>query len=166
VLADREDTGGGGPGARLAGQPVAARADGRHEPLWRYRRGTAGEGAAQLRVWLTAGPDRGHLAVVTGAGTPARVTESAGHIGAGLARRYGPCLVLRGPRPAPRAGDGAQTLDLVRAGAGRSPHWLRVRPAPQDHPRHAGLERWLAVPGYQIVSEPASRPGRCREPCR
>jgi hypothetical protein len=31
-------------------------------PFWRYRIGTAGEGMAHLRVWVTAGPEPGHLA--------------------------------------------------------------------------------------------------------
>jgi hypothetical protein len=52
------------------------------EPFWHYRRGTAGEGAAHLRVWRTTDRERSHLAVVTGTGAAARVTESAGHISA------------------------------------------------------------------------------------
>jgi hypothetical protein len=38
------------------------------EPFWRYRTGTTAEGAAHVRVWLTAAPERGHLAIVTGTG--------------------------------------------------------------------------------------------------
>ena len=50
------------------------------EPFWRYLAGMAGEGVAQLRVWLTAGLEPGHLAVVTETGLGGSVTESAGHI--------------------------------------------------------------------------------------
>jgi hypothetical protein len=71
--------------------------------------------------------------------------------------------VLPGHRPPPGAGDGAKTLDLVRIGADGSPHWLRVWPTPEDHPRHAGLEQWMAVHGYRIVSEPASWSGWYQE---
>jgi hypothetical protein len=126
------------------------------EPLWRYPIGTAGEGAAHLRVWLTAGPEPGHLAVVTQTGSAASVTEAAGQIWAELARRYGPSLVLLEHRLAPEAGEGADTLDMVRIGADGSPHWLAVWPTPQDNPRHAGLELWMAVHGHQIVGKPAS----------
>jgi hypothetical protein len=39
------------------------------EPFWRYPLATpAGEGVAHLRAWLTAGPETGHLAVVTETG--------------------------------------------------------------------------------------------------
>jgi len=57
---------------------------------------------------------------------------------------------------APEAGEGTETLDLVRIGADGSPHWLRIWPSPQDNPRHAGLEVWMAAYGQQIVSRPAS----------
>jgi hypothetical protein len=72
-------------------------------PFWRYRIGTAGEGVAHLRVWLTAAAEPGRLAVVTESGTEAPVTESTGHIWAELTRRDGPrlcCLsTIRRPRP-------------------------------------------------------------------
>lgn len=68
-------------------------------------------------MWLTAGPEADHLAVVTQTGPAAPVTESAGQIWAELARRYGPPLVPLEHHPAPEAGDGAETLDLVRLGA-------------------------------------------------
>jgi hypothetical protein len=126
------------------------------EPFWRYRIGTAGEGVTHLRVWLTAGAEPGHLAVVTETGSAAEVTESAGYIWAALARRYGPLLVLLEHHPAPETGEGAETLDLIRAGTDESPHWLRVWPTPEDNPRHAGLELWMAAYGYQVVSKPAS----------
>jgi hypothetical protein len=65
------------------------------EPFWRYPVGAEGEeGVAHLRVWLTTGPEPGHLAVVTDTGTTDSVTRSAGHIWAELTRRYGPPLVL------------------------------------------------------------------------
>ena len=127
------------------------------DPFWRYPSGTtAGEGAAQLRVWLTAGPEPGHLAVVTETGSAASVTASAGHIWVELTRTYGPSLVLLEHYPAAEGGEGMETLDQVRIGADGSPHWLRVWPTPQENPRHAGLERWMAAHGHQIVSEPAS----------
>jgi len=125
------------------------------EPFWRYPIGTAREGIAHLRVWLTAGREPGHLAVVTQTG-PVSVTESAGPIWAELAGRYGPSLVLLEHQPAPEDGEGAETLDLVRIGADGSPHWLAVWPTAQDNPRHAGLELWMAVHGHQVVGKPAS----------
>ena len=127
------------------------------EPFWRYPIGpTDREGVAHLRVWLTAGREPGHLAVVTQTGSAASVTESAGQIWAELARRYGPSLVLLEHHPAPEAGEGGETLDLVRIGADGSPHWLGVWPTAGDNPRHAGLELWMAVHGHQIAGKPAS----------
>jgi|SRR5271165_2459876 len=80
------------------------------EPFWRYSIGpTDREGVAHLRVWLTAGREPGHLAVVTQTGSVASVTESAGQIWAGLARRYGLSLVLLEHHPAPEAGEGGET---------------------------------------------------------
>jgi hypothetical protein len=65
------------------------------EPFWRYPLGaTARQGVTHLRVWRTADPEPGHLAVVTETGSAAAVTESAPHIWAALARRYGPSVVL------------------------------------------------------------------------
>lgn len=122
------------------------------DPFWRYPAGVAREGAAHLRVWLTAGPEPGHLAVVTETGLAASVTESAGHIRAQLVRRYGPSLVLLEHCPGPELSEGTETLDLVRVGADGSPRWSRVWPTPEDNPRHAGLEVWMATYGQQIVS--------------
>jgi hypothetical protein len=134
------------------------------EPFWRYPSATtAGEGAAHLRVWLTTGPEPRHLAVVTETGPAASVTESAGRIWAELTRRYGPPLVLLEHYPAPEAGEGAETLDLVRIGADGSPHWTRVWPTSEDNPRHAGLELWMAAHGHQIVSRPASEFDWCED---
>jgi hypothetical protein len=97
------------------------------DPFWRYPSAAmAGEGVAHLRVWLTTGPEPGHLAVVTETGLTASVTESAGHIWAALARRYGPSVVLLEHYLAPEFGEGMETLDLVRVGADGSPHWSRV----------------------------------------
>jgi hypothetical protein len=114
------------------------------DPFGRYPSGILGrEGVAHLRVWLTAGPEPGHLAVVTETGLVASVTESAGHIWAELARRHGPSLVLLEHYPAPEGGEsreGGESLDLVRIGADGSPRWSRVWPTPEDNPRHAGLE--------------------------
>ena len=126
------------------------------EPFWRYPTGLAWEGVAHLRVWTTATDPPGHLAVVTETGAAAGVTESAPHIWAALARRYGPSLVLLEHHLAPEAGEGAETLDLIRVGADGSPHCTRVWPTPEDNPRHAGLELWMATYGHQIISKPAS----------
>jgi hypothetical protein len=101
--------------------------------------------------------------VVTETGLAASVTESAGQIRAALARRYGPAVVLLEHRLAPGFAEGAQTLDLVRFGADGSPHWSRVWPNPQEHPRHAGLELWMAAHGYQILSRPAGWTGFCQD---
>ncbi len=127
------------------------------EPFWRHPAGgMAREGAAHLRVWTTAGPESGHLAVVTETGAAASVTESAGWIWAELARRYGPAFVLLEHCPAPEFGEGMETLDLVRIGADGEPHWTRIWPTPEDNPRHAGLEAWMAAYGHQIVGKAAS----------
>jgi hypothetical protein len=133
------------------------------EPFWRYPLGaTARQGVTHLRVWLTAGAEPGHLAVVTDIGSAAAVTESAPHIWAALARSYGPFVVLlEHHHLAPETEEGAETLDLVRAGADGSLHWLRVWPTPEENPRHAGLQLWMAVHGYQIVSKPATWFDRC-----
>jgi len=133
------------------------------EPFWRYPIGAAGVGVARLRTWRTAGPEPGHLAVVTETGASAEVTESAGQIWAGLARRYGPSLVLLEHYPAPETGEGMETLDLVRIGADGGAHWLRVWPTPEENSRHAGLELWMAVHGYQVVDKPASWFDSCED---
>ena len=75
-----------------------------------------------MRVWANAAAAPGYLAVVTETGGFTSVTESAGRIWAGLARRYGPSLVLLEHHPAPGSGEGMETLDLVRIGADGSPH--------------------------------------------
>jgi hypothetical protein len=65
------------------------------DPFWRYPLATMpGGGVARLRVWLTAAPEPGYLAVVTETGPTAPATESAGQIWAELADRYGPSLIL------------------------------------------------------------------------
>ena len=122
-----------------------------------------GEGVAHLRVWLTTGPEPGHLAVVTETGPAASVTESAGQIWAELAGRWGSSLILLEHSPAPEAGDGEETLDLVLIGADGSPRWSRVWPTPEENPRHAGLELWMAVHGHQIVSRTASQFDWCQD---
>jgi hypothetical protein len=94
--------------------------------------------------------------VVTETGTASGITESTEHIWAALARRCGPALVLLEHHPAPETGEGGETLDLVRVGADGSPHWTHAWPAPEENPRHARLELWMAVYGYRIVSRPAS----------
>jgi len=123
-----------------------------------------GEGVAHLRVWLTTGPEPGHLAVVTETGLPASVTKSAGQIWAELAGRWGPSLVLLEHSPRSRGrGPGEETLDLVLIGADESPRWSRVWPTPEENPRHAGLELWMAVHGHQIVSGTASQFDWCQD---
>jgi hypothetical protein len=153
----REEIGDGGPDARVAGQPAAARAADRGRsvlavPDWHGR-----EGVTHLRVWLTAGPEPGHLAVVTETGAASEVIESAGYVWAELARRDGPSVVVLEHHLAPELSEGMETLDLVRIGADGSPHWLRVWPTPEENPRHAGLELWMAVDGHRIVGRPAQR---------
>src|SRR5262249_18365199 len=123
----------------------------------------AGVGVAHLRVWLTAGAVPGYLAVVTETGSAAAVTECAGDIRAVLASRYGPCVVLLEHYPAPGTGEGAQTLNLVRIGAGGSARWLRVWPTSEESPRHGALEHWMAVHGHQIVSRHAAAFDRCKD---
>ena len=134
------------------------------DPFWRYPSAAMpGEGVAHLRVWLTTGPEPGHLAVVTGTGPFASVTESAGQIWVELAGRCGHSLVLLEHSPAPEAGDGEETLDLVRIGADGSPRWSRVWPTPEDNPRHARAGALVAVHGHQIVSRTASQFDWCQD---
>ena len=127
------------------------------DPFWQYpARGLLREGVGHLRLWATATASPGYLAVVTETGSITSVSESAGRIWADLARRYGPSLVLLEHHPAPELGEDVETLDLVRIGADGSPHWSRVWPTPEDNPRHAGLELWMAGHGHQIIGRPAS----------
>ena len=133
-------------------------------PFWRYLAAAlSGAGVVYLRVWLTVGTEPGHLAVVTGTGPAALVTESAALIWAELTCRYGPPLVLLKHSPAPGTGDGEETLDLVLTGADGSPLWSRVWPTPEENPRHAELELWTAVHGHQIVSRTASQFDWCQD---
>jgi hypothetical protein len=133
------------------------------DPFWPYPAAVTREGVAHLRVRATAGPEPRYLAVVTGTGGGASVTESARRIWAVLAARFGPSLVLLEHYPAPEFGEGAETLDLVRVGADGEPHWTRVWPTPEENPRHAGLELWMAVHGHRIASWPASDFDRCED---
>jgi hypothetical protein len=80
----------------------------------------------------------------------------AGLLAVSLTRRYGPSLVLLEHYSPPEVGEGEETLDLLRIGADGSPHWTRVWPNPEDNPRHARLELWMATYGHQTVSRPAS----------
>jgi hypothetical protein len=123
------------------------------DPSWRYPAGTpAREGVAHLRVWLTPGTPRGHLAVVTDTGITASVTDSIEHIWAMLAGLYGRSLVLLEHHPVAQDAGSEEHLDLVRAGPGGRPHWTRVWPTPEDHPRHDELDAWMAAFGHQIIS--------------
>ena len=86
------------------------------------------------------------LIEVTWTGPGACVTESAGHIRAALARRYGPAVVLLEHHLAPELAQGAQTLDLVRFGADRSPHWSRSgRPRRSIPVTPAWSYRWRSM---------------------
>ena len=122
------------------------------EPFWRYPAGAGREGVAHLRVWLTTGPEPGHLAVVTQTG-PAAHGNRVRRTHLGRARPQVRALA-RPARASPgtRDREGTETLDLVRVGADGSPHWPRVWPTPEHNPRHPGLELWMATDGYQIVS--------------
>ena len=133
------------------------------DPFWRYPAGWAREGVAHLRVWTTVTVLPGHLAVVTETGSGASVTETAELIWAELARRYRPSVVLLEHHLAPEFGEGMDTLDMVRIGADGSPHWSRAWPTPDENPRHAGLELWMASYGHQIVGRPASWFDRCED---
>ena len=131
------------------------------DPFWRFPAGgVAREGAGHLRVWATT---PGCLAVVTETGDAVSVTESAGRIWAELARRFGRSLVLLEHNLAPEFGEGMETLDLVRIGADGSSHWTRIWPTPEENPRHARLELWMATYGHQIVSRPASAFDWCED---
>ena len=133
------------------------------EPFWRYPIGpTDREGVAHLRVWLTAGREPGHLAVVTQTGSAASVTESAGQIWAELARRYGPSLVLLEHHAAPEAGEGGETLDLVRIGADGSPHWLGVWPTAEDIPVTPGSNCGWRFTGTRSSASPRAGSTRAR----
>jgi hypothetical protein len=132
------------------------------DPFWRYPAAArTGQDVAHLRVWLTATPEPGHLAVVTETGLSASATQAAGQIWAKLAEQYGPSLVLLEHSPAPEAYESEETLDLVLIGADGSPRWSRVWPTPEENPRHAELELWMALYGHQIVSRSASEFDQC-----
>jgi hypothetical protein len=133
------------------------------DPFWGYQAGPARAGVGHLRVWLTAGPEPGYLAVVTDTGAARSVTESAGRIWVALALRFGPVLVLLEHLLAPELSEGMGSLDRVRVGADGSPHWTRIWPTPEDHPRHTELELWMATDGYQIVSSPAGEFDGCED---
>jgi hypothetical protein len=142
---------------RRSGEMVA------EDPFWRYPAGLAREGVAHLRAWTTTTDPPGHLAAVTETGHAGAVTESAGRIWAVLTDWYGPGLVLLEHHLAPELGEGVETLDLVRIGANGEPRWTTVWPTPEDNPRHAGLELWMAVYGHRIVDKPASSFDWCQD---
>ena len=133
------------------------------DPFWRYPAwGLAREGAGHLRVWATATASPGYLAVVSETGGITSVTESAGRIWAGLARRYGPCLVLLEHHPAPESGEGMETLDLVRIGADGSPHWSRVWPTRRTTPVTPGLSCGWPHTGIRSSTGPLAGSTRAR----
>jgi len=131
------------------------------EPFWRYRAGAAGRALPTSAGGSPRILSPATWPVVTETGTASGITEPAENIWAALARRYGPSLVLPEHHPAPQTGERGQILDLVRAGADGSPHCTHVWPAPQQNPRHARLELWMAVHGYRIISRPANPFGWC-----
>ena len=105
------------------------------DPFWQYPAWSlAREGVGHLRVWATVTAAPGYLAVVTETGgitsVTNSVTESAGRIWAGLARRYGPSLVLLEHHPAPESGEGMETLNWSASaltGARTGPAYGRPR---------------------------------------
>ena len=110
------------------------------EPFWRYPLGAvARQGVTHLRVWLTAGPEPGHLAVVTETGSAAVATVAPGISGPALARRYGPSVVLLEHHPAPQTGEGAGD----------------PQPGPRRRRRQPALAPCLADPGGQSPSRQA-----------
>lgn len=120
------------------------------EPSWRYPSATTAEaGAAHLRVWLTTGPEPGHLAVVTETGPGTSVTRSAGRIRAVLARRYGPSVVLLEHYLAPEFGEGMGD----------------PRSSPRRRQRQPALVPRVADPGGQSPARRARAvDGRLRAP--
>ena len=127
------------------------------DPFWQYPAwGLAREAAGHLRVWAAATASRGYLAVVTETGASSPSLNLPGGSGPAWLADTGPASCCPGTTPAPESGEGMETLDLVRIGADGSPHWSRVWPTPEENPRHAGLERWMAAYGHQIVGRPAS----------
>jgi hypothetical protein len=133
------------------------------ESFWRYPAGAAGAGVARLRGWLTADPEPGHLAVVTETGTASGITESREHVWAALAHTYGPSLVLLEHHPAPETGK-AGRLSTWSASVPTAARTGRTYgPTPEENPRHAGLELWMAVHGYRIVSRPAGAFDWCED---
>jgi hypothetical protein len=134
-----------------------------------YRRRTAGSGGSGLESGGGDAAPRGRQARrgqgLRGA-RPGRL--NGGSLAASARRRPSPvqCGINASSAPAIRhssAGEGGETLDLVRIGADGSPHWLGVWPTAEDNPRHAGLELWMAVHGHQIVGKPASWSGSCED---
>ena len=99
------------------------------DPFWRYpARGLVREGAGHLRVWATATAAPGYLAVVTETGGVIPVTESAGRIWAGLARRYGSSLVLLEHQDRALWDRSAIVSAMVFSGAPITPNsWQRSR---------------------------------------
>ena len=84
------------------------------DPFWPYPAAVTREGIAHLRVWATAGPEPGYLAVVTQTGGVASVTESAG-------RTFGPSPLLLEHSLAPESGEGIETVDRVRLSPSTQP---------------------------------------------
>ena len=134
------------------------------DPFWRYPSAAMpGEGAAHLRVWLTAGPEPGHLAVVTETGPSAPVTESAGQIWAELAGSWGPRSSSPGTPPLP----GPETARRPSIWSSSAPMGVPAGPA-SGRPRRSipvtpGWSSGWPVHGHQIVSRTASQSGWCQD---
>jgi hypothetical protein len=78
--------------------------------IWRYPSAALADvGIARLPVWLTAGPEPGHLAVVTETGPAASITESVRRIWAGIARETGLTSCCLSTTPARRRARRADT---------------------------------------------------------
>jgi hypothetical protein len=84
-----------------------------------------------------------------------RAGEKPGHIRGELARIYGRSVVLLEHYLAPEAGEGAETLDLVRIGAEGSPHWARVWPPPRSIPVTRGWSCGWPLTGIALSACPS-----------
>ena len=128
------------------------------DPFWRYPSAAMpGEGVAHLRVWLTTGPEPGHLAVVTGTGPSASALSPLGRSGLSSPAGEGPCSSSSSTPPLPGPGTARRPSIWSSSAPMGVPAGPASGPTPEENPRHAGLELWMAVHGHQIVSRTASQ---------
>ena len=133
------------------------------EPFWRYPAGATGRalptsagGSPRIpspATWPWSprpGPPPG---------SPSLRSTSGPLSPAGTGPRLS-CSSTTRHHPAPKAGEGGETLDV---GVDGCPQWMHAWPTPEENPRHAGLELRMAVYGYRIVSRPASAFDRCED---